>query len=167
MSPVWRIEQEQTMLVQWSQQKYMGTNGRAFVWMHDSVLLTKVIQFMDWINFFQQMASDSLMMEEFEEEIKLEIEMLKNDRIDYLTLEQGTSCWHRGRQFSLTSSQASGPFGNALIVYQNNGDWCNVAEYLHGLDYHECKLFRHIFLVKGFFSYQYWSTHTNSFLSFL
>ena len=95
---------------------------------------------------FKVLAKDSSMMEEFQDEIETEIDELKTEKIDYLTVEQGTSCWHRGRQFSLTSSQASIPFGAALIVYQNNDDWCDVAKYLHGRDYHQRKLDKKIIL---------------------
>ena len=35
---------------------------------------------------------------------------LRDEKIDVLTLEQGTADWHRGRQFSLTSSQSDGSF---------------------------------------------------------
>ena len=82
------------------------------------------------------------MMEEYREEIELEIEILKNYRIDYLTLEQGTSCWYIGQKFSLAFSQASGPFGTTLIVYQNDDSWCDMATYLHGENYHERELLR-------------------------
>ena len=59
--------------------------------------------------------------------------------IDVLTIEQGTADWHKGRQFSMTSSQASGAFKMALILNQLDDDWCDVASYLFGEKYHERK----------------------------
>ena len=79
------------------------------------------------------------------QEINQLLTYLMDVKIDILTLEQGTADWHKGRQFSLTSSQSSGSFCKALINYQKDNDWCNVAEYLHGQNYHESKfLFYHL-----------------------
>ena len=64
---------------------------------------------------------------------------LRDEKIDVLTLEQGTADWHRGRQFSLTSSQSDGSFRKAMIIYQNDEHYCNVAKYLEGNDYHTSK----------------------------
>ena len=60
---------------------------------------------------------------------------LRVDKIDVLTLEQGTADWHRGRQFSLTSSQSDGSFRMAMVIYQNDPHFCNVAKYLEGEEY--------------------------------
>ena len=59
--------------------------------------------------------------------------------IDVLTLEQGTADWHKGQQFSMSSSQASGAFKTGFILYQLDDDWCSVAFYLFGEKYHERK----------------------------
>ena len=67
------------------------------------------------------------------------LEDLMLDDIDILTLDQGSSDWHKARQFSMTSSQASFSFRKAFIIYQQNEDWCNVAKYLLGQNYHERK----------------------------
>ena len=66
---------------------------------------------------------------------------LRDDKIDVLTLEQGTADWHKGRQFSLTSSQSDMSFVKAFINFQNDQDWCNIATYLEGDEYHRCKYF--------------------------
>ena len=66
---------------------------------------------------------------------------LRESKVDVLTLEQGTADWHKARQFSFTSSQADGSFRKALIIFQDNSNWCNVAAYLEGNDYHTRKYF--------------------------
>ncbi len=72
------------------------------------------------------------------EDIKEMLDELKQ-KINVLTLEQGTADWHKGRQFSATSSQASNSFHKAFILYQSDNDWCDVAEYEFGKMYHERK----------------------------
>ena len=66
---------------------------------------------------------------------------IKDEKVDVLTLEQGTADWHYGRKFSLTSSQASRSFQVAFINYQMNDDWVQVARNLFGDEYYERKLF--------------------------
>ena len=61
------------------------------------------------------------------------------DEINVLTLDQGTADWHTGRHYSLTSSQSDGSFRMALIIFQDDEDWCLTARYLEGDDYHTSK----------------------------
>ena len=70
---------------------------------------------------------------------------LKDEKVNILTLEQGTADWHKGRQFSFTSSQSDGSFRKAFIAFQHDEDWCNVATYLDGQDYHLRKLLAFFF----------------------
>ena len=59
--------------------------------------------------------------------------------IDVVTLNHGTADWHYGRKFLITSSQSNASFEIAFINYQNDSNWCNVAEYLFGKNYHKGK----------------------------
>lgn len=83
-----------------------------------------------------------------EEEIKVSLNELRNEKINVLTLAQGTADWHRARQFSLTSSQTDSAFRKALIIYQSDENWCNIAEYLYGLNYHQGKYYS--FVISNF-----------------
>ena len=67
------------------------------------------------------------------------LDELKNEKIDILTLEQGTADWHKGRQFSFTSSQADGTFRKTFIVFQDDENWFKVAKYLEGENYENRK----------------------------
>ena len=87
----------------------------------------------------QPLTTFASLFEEHKDEIKDMLDDLKGFSVNTITLEQGTADWHKGRQFSLTSSQSSGSFPAALILYQSNDDWCNVATYLFGEKYHESK----------------------------
>jgi hypothetical protein len=62
-------------------------------------------------------------------------------QIDVITLEQGTADWHKARQFSLTSSQSDKSFRMAFLIFQEDDDWCNIAEYLDGSEYHTRKYY--------------------------
>ena len=86
---------------------------------------------------FEELTTFPLLFEIHNDEIKLMLDDLMNLNIDVLTLEQGTADWHKGRQFSITSSQSSGAFKKAFIIYQAEDDWCEVAAYLFGQKYHE------------------------------
>ena len=88
---------------------------------------------------FEMLASSNELVAMHQNEMKEELSELKNEKIDVLTLEQGSADWHKGRQFSLTSSQADGSFRKAFILYQSNDDWCDTAEYLYGERYYECE----------------------------
>ena len=66
---------------------------------------------------------------------------LKDSKVHVLTLEQGTADWHKGRQFSFTSSQSDGSFKKAFINFQNDESWCNVATYLDGQEYYTRKFY--------------------------
>ena len=66
---------------------------------------------------------------------------LKDSKVHILTLEQGTADWHKGRQFSFTSSQSDGSFKKAFINFQNDESWCNVATYLDGQEYYTRKFY--------------------------
>ena len=89
---------------------------------------------------FQRLASLPSLLNLHWVEIEDQLEELVEEKIDVITLEQGTADWHRGRQFSMTSSQSSRAFRMALIIYQNDNDWCSVAQYLYGEKYHECEI---------------------------
>ncbi len=67
------------------------------------------------------------------------LQKLREEKIDVITLEQGTADWHRARQFSLTSSQSDGSFQKAMIIYQDDEDFRKVAKYLEGENYYRCK----------------------------
>lgn len=88
---------------------------------------------------FERLAATKPYINNFEAEIKTMLDDLLQLKIDALTLEQGTACWHMGRKFSSTSSQANGAFNTAFVIYQKNEDWCNVAKYLFGITYYKCK----------------------------
>ena len=86
------------------------------------------------------MIGPSPFVDQHKDEMKLMLDDTLIERIDVLTLEQGSADWHKGRQFSLTSSQADGSFRMAFIIHQSDDDWCNIAEYLYGSTYHEGEL---------------------------
>jgi hypothetical protein len=88
---------------------------------------------------FKPLATHADLFCQFKVERESLFDVLKDEHVDVLTLEQGTADWHKGRQFSLTSSQADGSFRKALIVYQDDENWCKVAEYLQGEDYYTGK----------------------------
>ena len=88
---------------------------------------------------FPALATDEALFERHSDGCKTLFNRLQNDKIDVLTLEQGTADWHKGRQFSFTSSQADGSFRMAMILFQDKLAWCNVAEYLEGAEYHNRK----------------------------
>ena len=83
-----------------------------------------------------QIIGTSPFVGEHTEEMKTMLDDLLLDRINVMTLEQGSADWHKARQFSLTSSQADGSFRMAFIIHQSDNDWCDTAEYLYGLQYH-------------------------------
>ena len=88
---------------------------------------------------FKILYKEPSLIESHKVEMDMMLVILRSENIDVLTLEQGTADWHKGRQFSLTSSQANGSFDKAFINFQNDDDWCKVAEYLYGQNYHESK----------------------------
>ena len=88
---------------------------------------------------FCELATDPTLFVRFHAACKSLFQKLQDDEIDVLTLEQGTADWHKGRQFSLTSSQADGSFRKVFIIYQENQNWCQVAEYLEGREYYNRK----------------------------
>ena len=88
---------------------------------------------------FQRLASSDSLIEQYWMEIDDLLEDLNDEQINVLTLDQGTADWHKGRQFSMTSSQSSRAFRMAFILFQENIDWCNVAQYLYGEKYYERK----------------------------
>lgn len=94
---------------------------------------------------FEILASNDELVSENEYEMKVKLDELKDEKIDVLTLEQGTADWHKGRQFSLTSSQADGSFRKAFVLHQIDDSWCDTAEYLYGSNYHECEYFQYDF----------------------
>ena len=83
-----------------------------------------------------EMVGQSSFVEQYKDEVKSLLDDLLIERINVITLEQGTADWHKARQFSMTSSQADGSFRKALIINQSDDDWCNTAEYLFGSEYH-------------------------------
>jgi hypothetical protein len=96
---------------------------------------------------FQLLAGSSL-VEIYKDEMNRILDDLKNQQIDVLTLEQGTADWHKGRQFSLTSSQSDDSFRMAFIIHKEDDDWCSIAEYLYGEAYYESKslVFNYVFV---------------------
>ena len=88
---------------------------------------------------FKRLAGCPSLIELHQDEMKVMLDELREEKIDVLTMEQGTADWHKCRQFSLTSSQSSGSFQMAFILFQDDNDWCNVAEHLHGEKYYESK----------------------------
>lgn len=101
-------------------------------------------------HFFKILAYGEGLLDTFKSEIQDLLIELTNEKIDILTLEQGTADWHKGRQFSLTSSQSSKSFCKAFISFQRDDNWCNVAEYLHGNMYNESELL-YMSLIEGLF----------------
>ena len=81
------------------------------------------------VKIFPRLISVSDDGESYEE--KDAIQGIKDD-VDCLTLRQGTACWHMGRKFSLTSSQAHFTFVKAFPLYKSRNHWKNVAIYLYG-----------------------------------
>ena len=92
---------------------------------------------------FQRIAKteDDLFYEENKNAVNELLQKLRLEKINVLTLEQGTADWHRGRQFSLTSSQTDAAFQKAFIVNQQSADWRCVAQFLYGPNYHSGKLY--------------------------
>jgi len=88
---------------------------------------------------FEKLA-ESDNFDEHKEDVKVLLEELTDQKINVLTLEQGTADWHMGRKFSLTSSQSDASFQKAFIVNQQDDSWCDTAEYLFGENYHTGKL---------------------------
>ena len=107
------------------------------------------------------MIGPSPFAKDHEDEMKLILEELSIERIDVLTSEQGSADWHKGRQFSLTSSQADGSFRMAFIIHQSDDDWCSIAQFLYGNDYHEGELKTKSF----YFIISNLSTYSHVFLS--
>ena len=93
---------------------------------------------------FRQLTCVSSLVELHKCEMEEMLAELRDERIDVLTLEQGTADWHRCRQFSLTSSQASGSFRMAFILFQADGSWCDVATYLYEEEYEKCEFYCHL-----------------------
>ena len=89
---------------------------------------------------FQPLTSFESLFDAHKDEIKSMLDELMEISIDVITLEQGTADWHKARQFSITSSQSAGAFKTALVIYQSEDDWCEVASFLFGEKYHECEL---------------------------
>ena len=88
---------------------------------------------------FPELATNESLFSRFRAACKSLFKKLQDEEVDVLTLEQGTADWHKGRQFSFTSSQADGSFRMAMILFQEKQAWSNVAQYLEGEDYHERK----------------------------
>ena len=94
---------------------------------------------------FEMLSLSNELVNEHENEMRDKLDELRNEKINVLTLEQGSADWHKGRQFSLTSAQAGGSFRKAFILYQADDNWCDTAEYLYGDKYYECK-YSYLFL---------------------
>ena len=90
---------------------------------------------------FPNLSTTPSLFDTYHDDIKEMLDELGNERVNVLTLEQGTADWHKGRQFSTTSSQASHSFHSALILYQSDDNWCDTAEYLFGKKYDERKYY--------------------------
>ena len=88
---------------------------------------------------FQKLAGVDELIDKYKDEMDTILIDLKEEKINVLTLEQGTADWHKGRQFSLTSSQSDASFRKAFIIHQQDDDWCIIAEYMNGETYHEGK----------------------------
>ena len=89
---------------------------------------------------FPALATNDELFSRLENERFALFDDLKDEKVHILTLEQGTADWHKGRQFSFTSSQSDGAFKKAFINFQNDESWCKIATYLDGQDYHTRKL---------------------------
>lgn len=87
--------------------------------------------------YFQKLSASPRLFFENEFEIKRLFDDLIEEEIDVMTLAQGTVDWHRGRQFSFTSSQSDDAIKKAIIVYQDDNDWCEVGQYLEGENYRQ------------------------------
>ena len=70
---------------------------------------------------------------------------LRDEKVNVLTIEQGTADWHKGRLMSLSSRSSDGSFRMALIIFQHDANWQMIAKYLEGDDYHESKFIIHWF----------------------
>lgn len=97
--------------------------------------------------FFPALAKSSSLFEVHGDSIESMLTDLVDNDIQVITLEQGTADWHKARQFSMTSSQASFAFRKAFIIVQTSEDWCKVNTYLHGEKYYERK---YLFLFSSF-----------------
>ena len=99
--------------------------------------------------FFPMLASyRTSLFEENKEMIEDVLKNLHHEKVDILTLDQGTACWHMGRKFSLTSSQASQSFRVAFVIYQNDQKWIKIAIYLYGDEYNRCEFEMFYFLLQ-------------------
>ena len=90
--------------------------------------------------YFKMLSSSSEIDGFYQVIIKNLFDELIAQKVDVLTLTQGTVDWHRCRQFSLTSSQSDDAIKKAIIVYQNNNDWCEVGQFLEGCEYRRGEL---------------------------
>ena len=107
---------------------------------------------------FCELAIDPALFARFNPACKSLFQKLQEDEIDVLTLEQGTADWHKGRQFSFTPSQADRSFRKALIVFQDNQNWCRVAEYLEREEYYNCESV-FLFILFFFLNFKTWILH--------
>lgn len=89
--------------------------------------------------YFQMLSSSSESYLNFKWSIKNLFDELIEDEVDILTLSQGTVDWHRCRQFSFTSSQSDDAIKKAIVVYQNDKDWCKIGAFLEGENYRDGK----------------------------
>lgn len=89
--------------------------------------------------YFQKLSSCNELFSDYEFEIERLFDEFIEERIDVLTLTQGTVDWHQGRQFSFTSFQADSSITKAIIVYQDDDDWCAIGEHLEGCNYRQGK----------------------------
>ena len=85
--------------------------------------------------------------------MKIVLDDILIEKNDIVTLEQGSADRHKGRQFSMVSSQADGSFQMAFIIHQSDNYWCATAEYLYGSNYHEGKYF-YFETVSRYFSFK-------------
>lgn len=99
---------------------------------------------------FQTLACSPL-IQQFSGAVEDELDELVETTIDVYTVEQGTADWHIVRRFSMTSSQASFAFNMAFIIYQNDRDWCTVAQFLYGRNYHTREFLFSFFVLFLFF----------------
>ena len=98
---------------------------------------------------FERLATTKNLGDRFQVEIDSILQDKLLFEINSLTLEQGTQCWFKGRQFSLTSSQADGAFSTAFVIRQQDNNWKMIAKYMHGPDYHKCE-YKMFFSKSGF-----------------
>lgn len=88
---------------------------------------------------FLALATHPEFFDQFKEQRFALFDQLRAEEVDVLTLDQGSACWHKGRQNSFTSSQSDGAFSKAFIVYQDKLEWCHVGTHLEGEEYHRGK----------------------------